>query len=71
MCDVDWFVSFVAHCVMLHDGYCCACLCLCNCVCVPCDVLCDSVCFVSVCACVWFEVDLSVCVCVFCLWLIV
>ena len=41
------------------------------CLCVICDVLCDSVCVVSVCACAWSDVDLSVCVCVFCLWLIV
>ena len=29
------------------------------CLCVICDVLCDSVCVVSVCACVWFDDDVS------------
>ena len=51
----------------------CACVIVCVRVCVSVlrDVLCDSVCIAYVCACVWFDVDLSVCVCVFRLWLIV
>ena len=42
----------------------CACVIVCVFVCLwfPRDALCDSVCFVSVCACVLFYVDLSECV---------